>query len=343
MKIAFFHYYHSSAQRGLETYLDQLNLYTSKHHQTQIYQGPKKAYPPSHNLSLKRRFFLDKSSRQIAAWTLDCLSDLKHFNPDIVLALNGGWQSIILRLWTLVNRKKLIIPGQSGPGWDDRWNLFCSPDVFVCLTQAQLLWAKRQISRSKLVAIPNGVDLNFFSPSGKSIKLPIPSPVILVVAAAQDSKRVDTTIKAISTLPNISLLWIGAGPLEAKLKKLGVKLLGSRFHHLSLKHQQMPDYYRSADLFTLCSAKTEAFGIVYLEALASNLPVVATNDLSRRQIVGKAGLYVTNPQDVNEYALVLKQALAKKWGSLPRKQAQKFSWDKVIDQYLKLFNQLVSS
>lgn len=343
MKIAFFHYYHSTAQRGLEVYLDQINLRLSKQNQVKIYKGPQKTPPFSPTLSLKRRFFLDQSSRQIASWTLHCLRDLNHFNPDIVFALNGGWQSLILRFWTLLNRKKLIIPGQSGPGWDDRWNLLCSPDIFVCLTQAQLQWAKRQLSWSRLEVIPNGVDLDFFSPKGKSVKLPLSSPIILIVAAAQDSKKVDATIRAVATLPRVSLLWIGTGPSKLALKKLGRQLLGSRFHHLSLKHSQMPIYYRSADLFTLCSAKTEAFGIVYLEALASGLPVVATDDPSRHQIVGDAGLYITNPQDSDKYAKVLQKALAKDWGDLPRRQAQRFSWDNITSQYQQLFEQLISS
>ena len=97
------------------------------------------------------------------------------------------------------------------------------PDVFVCLTQAQLLWAKRQISRSKLVAIPNGVDLTFFHPLENQSNYPFLTSYSRRCCSAR-LKRVDTTIKAISTLPNISLLLIGAGPLEAKLK-LGVKLL----------------------------------------------------------------------------------------------------------------------
>ena len=103
----------------------------------------------------------------------------------------------------------------------------------------------------------------------------------------------------------------------------------------------MAQYYRAADSFVLASTPAEAFGLVYLEAMACNLPVIATDDPIRREIIGDAGLFVANSQD--DYSHVLKQVLETKWSNKPRQQALKFSWNKIIDRYDEVFNSLLSA
>jgi len=102
----------------------------------------------------------------------------------------------------------------------------------------------------------------------------------------------------------------------------------------------MPKYYRAANIFTLPSWSYEAFGIVYLEAMASGIPVVATDDELRREIVGDAGILV-DPTDLDSYANALKKALSIDWGNKPRIQAEKFDWDKIAKKYEKLFENLI--
>jgi glycosyltransferase involved in cell wall biosynthesis len=98
----------------------------------------------------------------------------------------------------------------------------------------------------------------------------------------------------------------------------------------------MPEVYRVANVFTLPSASSEAFGNVLVEAMATNLPVVATNDEQRREIVGEAG-FLVDPADTEEYAKVLQKTLNMDWGDKPRKQAEKFSWDEIAKKYEELF------
>jgi len=74
--------------------------------------------------------------------------------------------------------------------------------------------------------------------------------------------------------------------------------------------------------------------------MACGLPVVATDDSLRREIVGKAGLFIKNPKNSRIYAKALQEALTKKWGSIPRKQAQKFSWNMVAEKYEELLKTL---
>ena len=99
----------------------------------------------------------------------------------------------------------------------------------------------------------------------------------------------------------------------------------------------MPEVYRGADVFTLPSWEREAFGLVYLEAMASNLPVVAPDDESRREIIKDAGILV-GVTDVDLYAKALKEAAEKNFGDKPRRQAEKFSWDKISKEYIEVAN-----
>jgi glycosyltransferase involved in cell wall biosynthesis len=102
----------------------------------------------------------------------------------------------------------------------------------------------------------------------------------------------------------------------------------------------MPEIYRAADVFTLPSASSESFGNVLVEAMASSLPIVATEDPIRREIVGGAGIFV-DPTNTDEYAKSLQRALDTKWGDAPRKQAEKFSWDGIANEYEELFKKLI--
>jgi len=73
--------------------------------------------------------------------------------------------------------------------------------------------------------------------------------------------------------------------------------------------------------------------------MATGLPVVATNDPIRHEIVGDAGILV-DPTNTEEYAEALQKALDTNWGNKPRKQAEKFSWDEIAEKYDNLFKEL---
>jgi glycosyltransferase involved in cell wall biosynthesis len=190
--------------------------------------------------------------------------------------------------------------------------------------------------------IPNGVDLNKFSSEGESYKTNLKKPIVLAVGAFTEQKRLDLAISAVSKLKDASLLLVGGGGgLKEKLESEGKRLLGNRFQILSVPFKEMPKIYRSADVFTLPSASSEAFGNVYVEAMASGLPVVATDDEQRREIVGEAGILM-EPTNIDEYSKTLQKALDTDWGDGPRKQAEKFSWETIAEKYENLFKTLLN-
>lgn len=258
---------------------------------------------------------------------------------DLVIPTNGRMQAFKMSLGRLFGGYKILTAAHAGIGKDEIWNLLTMPDVYVALTDLELSWAKKIALRSKLVKIPNGVDLEEFNPEGSRIDFGLDKPVVLSVGALEWYKHHDLAIQAVSEL-NASLLIVGEGKLKNELEEMGNKLLGKkRFKIMKAEYSQMSSLYRSASLFTLPSWDREAFGIVYLEAMASGLAVVAPDDLSRKEIIGEAGILV-NVFESSKYSEALEEALSRDWKNIPRQQAEKFSWEKIAQMYEELILKL---
>lgn len=337
MKIAIFNAYQGIVYRGAERFVEELSKRLQKKHKVVIFSD--RRYP------LKRwpiiwRVFLDPAGIYIFWFTLKNIFAFFRNKFEVVIPLNGGWQPALLRIATWLYGGKVVISGQSGIGWDDKNNLWCFPDCFVALSSYAKNWAGRVCPFVKVKYIPNGVDLEKFKPGDKKLNTYLKRPIVLCVAALVASKRIDLTIKAVSRIPNASLVVVGRGPLKRTLENLCRKLLKDRFRLMELSFEEMPNIYREADVFTLCSESQHSFEIALLEALASNLPVVTNDDPIRREIVGRAGLLV-NPEDTEAYSKALEKAFQISWGDKPRKQAQKFSWDKIVSKYENLFLEIL--
>jgi glycosyltransferase involved in cell wall biosynthesis len=217
------------------------------------------------------------------------------------------------------------------------------PDHLVVFSEEMTEFALRLNPQQKLSIIPNGVDVDRFQPDGPQFPLSLPKPIVLCVASLRKEghKRIELAIEAVSQLSSGSLLLCGDGPDRTYFAELGKAKLGNRFAIVSLPYAQMPELYRAVDIFTLPS-KAEPFGLVYVEAMASGLPVVATEDPMRSFIVGKAGILcdVTN---LSTYSNALKTAIATHWSTLPRENAMRFSWDHIALQYCELISKLSPS
>jgi len=310
MKIAFLNKYQDRVTRGAETFVAELSKRLSRHNKVDV-------------ISYINYF------------------DLYKGKYDVIIPTNGRFQVFLVRVVCSLTHAKMIVSGQSGMGWDDRLNLCSSPDTFVALSSRALAWARRVCPRVKSLYIPNGVDLSRFRPKDQSKKGKIKT--VLAVGAFTEQKRLDLVITAVSKLDNTRLVIAGGGgDLKEEITKRGLSILGvDRFKVLSVPFENMPGVYESADVFTLPSRPSESFGNVLVEAMATNLPVVATDDPVRREIVGDAGVFV-DPEDSEAYAKALRSALDTNWGDKPRRQAEKFSWDKIAIEYEELIKKITN-
>ncbi len=341
MKVAILSYYSTHVERGVEVWALSLKEALQDECEVTIFHEKReidRSIPES--AGVIRKLFLDHWSRAIFGFTWQILSTLRKDNFDIIIPTNGGWQVALIRIYTFFFRKKMIIVGHAGIGYDDAWNVLWCPDCFVALSTFAKQWARRINPLIRIEMIPNGIWLEKFTKGGQKVSLELKKPIVLSVGSLQAGKRPALTIEAVAQMQNTSLLMLGDGPLVTSLSELGHELLGERFLLKKVPHVEIAKYFHAADVFTLSTWSREAFGIVYLEAMACNLPIVTTDDPIKREIIGDAGIYV-DPNNSGEYARALKKALSKDWGRTPRIQAEKYRWERVSAQYSTLFQSLI--
>ncbi|OGM57195.1 hypothetical protein A3A50_03345 [Candidatus Woesebacteria bacterium RIFCSPLOWO2_01_FULL_38_20] len=270
-------------------------------------------------------------------------------NYDLIFPQNGMWGAIFARMIRALKGTPFIYRSAGGK---EPMIVRQKPNIYIATTSEIKIWIEKFDSEQKVLLIPNGVDLKKFHsrpaltrarrgrpalPRGR-----LQRPVYLCVGALIPAKRINLAINAVVKLKRGSLMVLGKGPLEMEIKSLGLKVLGrKRFVLKGVAYEKMSGYYQFADAFTLPSLE-EPFGIVYLEAMASGLPVVAPDDETRRYIIGKGG-QLCKVEDINEYSRILESVIKKNFDGLPRAQAEKFSWNIISKKYSNIINTLVSA
>ncbi len=354
MNIAILSFYSGVIERGVEVWAKELAKRLVSKHTVTIYQAGSIKNPFEKQIpidvewskgdrshAITSKIYGDYWSRKIYSFTKKALNFIDPKTVDIIIPTNGGWQSILTKQYVQRYKKKMIIVGHSGIGLDDYVNLLSGPDVFVALTYFQKQWASKKRASVKTTVIPDGIDTDTFSVTGVKEHIKLDGPIFLTASSLSEYKRVDLAIKAVSKLNKGSLIVLGQGDKKqaSAIKSLGSSLLGKRFLLRSVSHTEIPKWYRACDVFTFPSYAHEAFGMVILEAMSCNKPVVANSDPIRREIVGEGGL-LCNPLDIEKYSSELNNALKTNFGNKPREQAERFDWSNIVAQYNKLFNSI---
>jgi glycosyltransferase involved in cell wall biosynthesis len=203
---------------------------------------------------------------------------------------------------------------------------------------------ERSKNRWRCRLIPNGVDCSQFHP-GQSDRptfgLPGDRFIVLIVSALAASKNVETGLRAVSLLPDAYLVVAGDGPLRQSLDDLAAEILPGRFTRLSIRPDQMPVLYRSVDAF-LHLSKDEPFGNVYLEAMATGLPIVAPDSSRSRWIVGDEEFLFQkdSPTDIATMLLAAGQSPTQ-YRNNRVDRAGRFAWSKVAQMYRQFLTEIV--
>jgi glycosyltransferase involved in cell wall biosynthesis len=202
----------------------------------------------------------------------------------------------------------------------------------------------RNKSRWRCRTIPNGVDCDRFQPGvpqRKEFGLPADGPIVLMVSALIPTKRVEIGVEAVSRIPDAHLVVAGDGPMRQNIDALAARLLPGRFTRLSLAPEQMPGLYRCADVF-LHLSKEEAFGNVFIEAMATGVPIVAHDSPRLRWIVGDGEflLDTADPAAVAQHVELARRAPAVDRQARVKKAAA-FSWSRIGEMYREFLKEVV--
>jgi glycosyltransferase involved in cell wall biosynthesis len=194
---------------------------------------------------------------------------------------------------------------------------------------------------SKLNVVPGGVDTTTFRPLGQEASrqaLGLPeAPIVLFLSRldrAHYFKGLHRLVDAILELPEVTLVVGGDGEMRSQYQGQATALLGSRAVFVGdIPDAELPAYYNAADVVVLPSVdRTEAFGLVLLEAMACATPVVAARLPGVRTLVqeGVNG-YLADPRQPAALAAAIDKAIHERAAlSLgARASAAAFDWEAI--------------
>ena len=167
-------------------------------------------------------------------------------------------------------------------------------------------------------------------------------PIILCTGAFIEMKRQKLLIDAVANIEKASLVLLGKGEDKNFLEQYGRSKLNENFIITEVDYKDINYYYNLCDIFSLPS-KDEPFGIVYIEAISANKPVVAPDEENRREIIGDAGLYV-NVENVSAYSKALEECYKTDWKDVPKTRAYKFfDWNDISKKYINVINNVLKN
>ncbi len=208
----------------------------------------------------------------------------------------------------------------------------------------------------RIVAIRNGVDVSRFGGEfdttrvREELGIPEGAPVATLVGRLQERKGHTHALKAApavrDAVPDARLLFVGKGELESELRAEAEALDVSDFVVFAGFRRDIPDLLASSDLLILPS-DNECLPLTILEAMATGLPVVATDvgGVSEEVEDGVTG-YLIPPHDTDALAEAMIRVLrspdrgAKMGEAGRRKVESEFSIEACIGSVVRLYEQL---
>ncbi len=211
------------------------------------------------------------------------------------------------------------------------------------------------VDSAKVAVSPDkGIDLELFRPDYTTNRFSDPknNMKILYVGRLSEIKGLGYLIESFKNInhkfPSSRLEMIGDGPVKRNLKKkiddLGmndrVDIKGY------VKYEELPEYYRSADIFVLPSL-SEGLSNVLMEAMACGLPVVATDVGGNGELIldGKGG-YLVPPKEPSKLYRSLKKLienpqLRNEMGHFNERYVERYEQMKILNEKLELFKNIM--
>lgn len=177
----------------------------------------------------------------------------------------------------------------------------------------------RERGFANIVRWTRGVDTKLFRPAQERVRNNA-EPVFIYVGRVSVEKNIEEFLQL--DLPGSKVV-VGDGPERKRLEAAypHVRFTGA------LEGEALASAYRSADVFVFPS-KTDTFGLVLLEAMASGLPVAAFPVMGPADVIGSSGCGVLS-EDLRQAALDALDIPAQRCVNY----AARFGWDESVNQF----------
>jgi len=210
------------------------------------------------------------------------------------------------------------------------------------------------VPAGRLAVVPEPIDLEAWDAEFlRAERRPRPRPIVLSVARMYPRKRLVDLLQAAvivrAGIPGVQIRIVGQGPEYAALGRLHAEVgLGDSVALLGdVSREQLAAEYVNADLFCLPSVQ-EGFGIVFLEAMAAGLPVVACRAAAVPEVVldGVTGVLVP-PRDPAALARAVADLLrdperARGLGAEGRRRVAALTPKRVAERFLDAVRSIVA-
>src|SRR5438552_6190710 len=218
--------------------------------------------------------------------------------------------------------------------------------IAVSTTMREDILAHFRVDPSKVIVIHNGIDPERFRPTDKRDALDgfgVRTPYVLFVGRITDQKGIFHLLEAATRLPpGVQVVLCASAPdtpeIEARLKRAVPEHPKVRWIGEMVPVSEVVQLYSHAAVFA-CPSVIEPFGLINLEAMACETPVVASAVGGILEVVedGKTGLLVP-PGHPDELAAALGRvlenpALGRSLGQAGRRRVEaQFSWASVAER-----------
>lgn len=244
------------------------------------------------------------------------ISLFRRRNAAAVITVGAGDKMFWGRLAAWLAGVPTIFSALHSTGWPDgvgRLNRLLTPitDGFIAVadSHAEYMRENERFPANRVYTIRNGIDAKRFHQDSdarertrNSLGIDLDAPVFGIIAALRPEKNHAMFLRAARAIsaicPESRFLIVGDGPERSTIEEQITKLhLESHVQLLGTRHDT-PELLNAMDVFVL-SSLNEASPVSILEALACELPVVATNvgSVSETVIEGKTGYLVDVDDD----------------------------------------------
>ena len=203
--------------------------------------------------------------------------------------------------------------------------------------------------------VPNGIDLEHFSPDVSPIDKFCDGKLnLLFVGRLESRKGLNYLLEAYKQIqheiPDSRLIVVGPGTRLRRQYERQVRR--GRLNDVTfvgrVSYDELPRYYKTADIFCAPATGRESFGIVLLEAMALGKPVVASNIEGYASVVtdGVDGRLVP-PRDAKALAqalisLMTDESLRQQMGARARAKALEYNWEHIAQKVLGYYMRVLS-